>query len=67
MKKKKAIADKEALRQAELNKGDAEKVKELVDQLGVLKGLYSFKSEKNQKMYSEVGILIGRTIEHILK
>lgn len=63
----KAIADKEALRQVELNKGDAEKVKELVDELGLLKEKYSFKSESNQKMYSEFGVLIDKTINHILK
>ena len=64
---KKAIAEKEALRQIELSRSDSEKVKELVNDLVLLKGKYSFKSEKNQKMYSEAGILIDKTIEYILK
>ena len=53
--------------QAELNKGDADKVKDLINDLKNLKIKYSFKSEKNKKMYQDVGILIDKVISHIEK
>jgi len=60
-------AEEEAKIQAELNKGDADKVKDLVADLEALKSKYSFKSKKNNKMYSDVGILLDKVIGHIKK
>jgi hypothetical protein len=51
--------------QAELNKGDAAKVKDLISDLTELKTKYTFKSSKNTKMYSDVGLLIDKVIKHI--
>lgn len=51
--------------QSELNKGDADKVKDLIADLKSLKTKYSFKSAKNEKMYSDVGLLIDKVINHI--
>ena len=54
-------------RQKELNKGDADKVKDLLTSLETLKNKYSFDSDKNKKMYQDVGILIDKVITHIKK
>jgi len=51
--------------QAELNKGDADKVQDLISNLTALKTKYSFQSKKNNKMYSDVGLLIDKVINHI--
>lgn len=51
--------------QAELNKGDAEKVKDLKNELQIIKSKYSFKSAKNKKMYSDVGGLIDKVVKFI--
>lgn len=61
----KAKADREARLQAELNKGDAEKVKDLIADLQGLKEKYSFKSQKNQKMYQDVKYLLDKIVTHI--
>ena len=61
----KAKQEEEARLQAELNKGDADKVKDLLSDLESLKTKYSFKSAKNQKMYKDVGILIDKIINYI--
>jgi len=53
--------------EAELNKGDAAKVKDLIADLESLKTKYSFKSAKNKKMYSDVNLLIDKVINHIHK
>lgn len=53
--------------QAELNKGDVEKVKDLINDLKQLKTKYVFKSAKNKKMYESVSILIDKVIGHINK
>lgn len=63
----KAIKEAEAKRQAELSKGDSDKLKDLLNDLDVLKTKYSFKSDKNKKMYSDVSILIDKVIAHIQK
>jgi len=63
----KAKADAEAKLQAELSKGDADKIKDLIADLSALKTKYTFKSEKNLKMYGDVIILISKVIEHIQK
>lgn len=53
--------------QAELSKGDADKVKDLISDLKILKTKYSFKSAKNTKMYSDVCGLIDKVVGHIEK
>lgn len=62
---RKAKEEEEARLQAELNKGDADKVKDLISDLNSLKSKYVFKSAKNKKMYSDVSALIDRVIAHI--
>lgn len=61
----KAEAERLAKIEAELNKGDADKVKDLISDLRELKTKYTFKSKKNQKMYSDVGVLLSKIIDHI--
>ncbi len=51
--------------EAELNKGDAAKVKDLIADLEALKTTYTFKSAKNKKVYAEVGTLLNKIINHI--
>ena len=53
-------ADAEARAEAELNKGDTDKVIDLVSDLTILKTKYIFKSKKNKKIYSDVGILLDK-------
>lgn len=62
---RKAKAEEEERIQAELNMGDADKVKGLIYELNFLKKKYVFRSKKNQKMYSDVGLLIDKVIKHI--
>jgi len=61
----KAKDEEEARLQAELNKGDNAKVKDLIEDLESLKTKYSFKSSKNIKMYKDVGLLIDKVKSHI--
>jgi DNA repair exonuclease SbcCD ATPase subunit len=61
----KAQADKEAQIEAELNKGDKDKVKDLISDLEAIKTKYIFKSTKNQKMYNDVINLIDKVIGHV--
>lgn len=61
----KARQEAEAKKQAELSKGDKDKVIDLIQDLESLKTKYKFKSKKNQKMYSEVSQLLDKTINHI--
>jgi len=58
----KAKADAE---QAELSKGDADKVKDLINDLEALKTKYSFKSAKYKKTYSDTGLLIDKIVNYI--
>lgn len=51
----------------ELNKGDVDKVKDLIDDFESLKTKYTFKSVKNKKMYNNVSVLIEKTIDFIKK
>tara|TARA_R110000796_G_C14546298_1_gene433421 strand:+ start:655 stop:1614 length:960 start_codon:yes stop_codon:yes gene_type:complete len=53
--------------QSELNKGDEDKVKDLINDLEALKTKYSFKAVKTQKMYADVGLLIDKVNAHIKK
>lgn len=62
-----AKADKQRLLdiEVEANKGDAAKVSDLKADLASLKEKYTFKSAKNKKMYSDIGELIDKVINHI--
>jgi len=62
-RKRKEVED--ARIQTELNKGDSDKVKDLISDLILLKTKYSFKSNKNKKMYFDVCELIDKVISHI--
>lgn len=55
----------EARVQAEMNKGDAQKVQDLKNDLVILKVKYQFRSVKNKRMYSDVGLLLDKIINHI--
>lgn len=66
-KELKEKADAEAKIEHDLNKGDAEKVEELIVGFLLLKEKYTFKSAKNKKMYSQVGELINKVVTHIKK
>lgn len=57
--------EEEEKRQSELSKGDADKVKDLLKDLESIKTKYTFKSKKNQKMYSDVRVLVDKIINHI--
>lgn len=56
----------EARIQSELNKGDSEKVKDLINQFENIKSV-KFKSRKNKKMMVDVCLLIDKVISHIKK
>lgn len=62
-----AIASEELRIQIELKKGDSDKVDDLKYDLVILQGKYSFKSQKSQKMYSDVKKMINSMIVHIDK
>lgn len=64
---RKAKEEEKARVEAELNKGDAAKVKDLITDLNVLKTKYSFESDNNKKMYTDVSLLIDKVIKHIEK
>jgi len=53
--------------QAELNKGDSAKVKDLIADINLLKTKYSFKSSVNIKLYSDVVLLLDKVVNHIEK
>lgn len=55
----------EAAAQERLNASDKSKVSGLIDDLTKIKAAYSFKSKKNQKMFSDVCVLIDKIIGHI--
>jgi hypothetical protein len=63
----KAEAEKLAAIEAEANKGDAAKVKDLIADLQAIGEKYSFKSKKNQQMYADVKVLISKIVTHIEK
>lgn len=64
---KEAKEEEERKRQAELKKGDIDKIKDLIKDLESIKSKYSFESSEAKKMYSDVGTLIDKTINHIKK
>jgi len=61
------LAEIESKKQAELSKGDLDKVKDLINDLTELKTKYTFKSAKNSRMYYDVGLLIDKVVNHIKK
>ena len=63
-KRLQTIEDEE---QAKLNLSDADKIKDLIIDLKLVKSRYEFSSEKNKKMYADVGMLINKVINHIEK
>lgn len=60
-----AKEDKEKQLQAELSKGDADKIKDLINDLTDIKTKYQFKSANNQKKYIGVNELIDKVIGYI--
>jgi hypothetical protein len=58
---------KEASLQAELSKGDADKVKDLISDLKALKTKYTFKSKTNQKMFVSVCHYLDKLLNFISK
>ncbi|MHC4647329.1 MAG: hypothetical protein ACYTBJ_17700 [Planctomycetota bacterium] len=55
----------EARQQAELKKGDADKVQDLIAELANIKDKYKFKSKKNKSMFSRVCATIDRILEGV--
>lgn len=62
---RKAKEDEEARIQAELSKGDSDKVSDLISDLQALKTKYQFKSKINKDMYVSVGVLIEKVVTYI--
>ena len=62
---RKAREEEDRRVQAELSKGDAEKVNDLIESLNAIKTKFSFESKANQKMYADVCILIDKINNHI--
>jgi hypothetical protein len=60
-----AKEEAEAKLQAELSKGDSDKIADLISDLESLKTKYVFKSTKNKKTYSDVSELINKIISFI--
>lgn len=60
-----AREEEEAKIQSELNKKDADKIKDLVSDISELKAKYSFSSAKNKKMYYTVGLMLDDVIKVI--
>ena len=59
------VAKIETLKQADLQKGDAAKMKDFVSDLLNLKSKYEFKSVKMQNKYADAGKLIDKIINYI--
>ena len=62
-----AAAEAERKRQSELNKGDEDKVKDLISDITALKSKYTFKSKYNKRMYNDFGYLVDKIINRIKK
>lgn len=61
------IKEAERQRQAELNKGDEDKMKDLISDITALKTKYNFKSKYNKRMYNDFGYLVDKIINRIKK
>jgi len=60
-----AEADRLAKIEAELSMGDADKMKQLIEDIEVLKTKYSFKSKKHNGIYSAVFELLTKVVNYI--
>jgi hypothetical protein len=60
-------ADAEETRQAELNKGDSEKVADLIVDLEAIKAKYSFDSDSNKNMFTSVCNTLDTALERIIQ
>jgi len=65
-KEAEAKAKEDAI-QAELNKGDAAKKKDLIESLEELKTKFEFKSKKNKAIYIGVQVLLDKVVAYIKK
>jgi len=63
----KADQERKAKIQADLNKGDTAKVRDLIIDLETLKTKYEFKSIKNKRLYEQVGQLLDKVASHMVK
>jgi colicin import membrane protein len=62
---RKAKEAEEARIEAELSKGDAAKIQDLVNDLVALETKYQFKSAKNKKIYANVGVLLEKVVTYV--
>lgn len=62
---RKAKEEEEARIQAELMKGDVDKVSDLISDLESLKEKYTFDSEINKSMYQDVGNLLDKVVSFV--
>lgn len=58
-------AQRQAAIEAELAKGDKQKMLDLIQAITNLQTKYEFKSKKHKAIYADVNILLGKTINHI--
>ena len=63
--KEKELAEIEAKKQSELQKGDADKLRDLISDLESLKEKYSFKSKRNIEKYNGTKLLIDKVVNYI--
>lgn len=66
-KEAKAAAAEAARVQAELSKGDAEKMKDLIERLKAFASEFSFESDKYKAIYFQVGQMTAKMVAHIEK
>lgn len=60
-----AFGEEEKRKEAELSKGDSEKVQDLINDLEAIKTKYTFDSKKNQEMYQRIKVQIDLSIKSI--
>ena len=61
----KRLAKIESDKQTELNKGDVDKINDLITDLKNIKTKFAFKSKLNQKLFSAVCVLIDKVVKYI--
>ena len=64
---KRIEAEEKARIEAELKKGDKDKVKDLINDLNLMKAKYNFDSDSNKKMYEDTCLLLDKIVVHIKK
>lgn len=62
----KRIADEAATKEAELAKGDAEKMESLQADIEALKTKYTFKSAKHRNIQKDINLLLDKVVNHII-